>query len=96
MSDRLINATKLKNEIMECAAMKRCLNEFEVGLITAYESAIDYIDEQPTIDAVPVIRCKDCKHSEEFINDCDGRYCNELQTSVSNDYYCAYGESKDN
>ena len=23
------------------------------------------IDEMPTIDAVPVIRCKDCKHSYE-------------------------------
>ena len=26
----------------------------------------DYVDDAPTIDAVPVVRCKDCKHFMEF------------------------------
>lgn len=93
MNDRLINATKLKDEIMECAGMKRCLNEFEEGLITAYERVIDYIDEQPTIDAVPVIRCKDCVHKMEFIEGVPA--CDSLMTRVHYDFYCANGKRKE-
>lgn len=29
-----------------------------------YIKAFDAINEAPTVDAVPVIRCKDCKHTE--------------------------------
>lgn len=25
-----------------------------------------YIDEAPTVDAVPVVRCKDCKHAKRY------------------------------
>ena len=28
----------------------------------ADDFAREWVDKQPTIDAVPVIRCKDCKH----------------------------------
>ena len=45
------------------------------------------LDKMPTIDAVPVVRCKDCKHRFkdswcEYVDDDDN-------------FYCARGEWKD-
>lgn len=63
------------------------------------------IEELPTIDAVQVVRCKDCKHSAE--NDgklvYGARYCklafngtlNEFDTVWDTDF-CSDGERKDN
>lgn len=53
-----------------------------------------WIDAQPTVDAVPVIRCKDCEHWQ-----CDDSesYCDELgifDTDMNS--YCSYGKRKDN
>lgn len=31
----------------------------------ADDFAHEWVDQQPTIDAVPVIRCRDCKHGKE-------------------------------
>lgn len=52
------------------------------------------IDDAPTIDAVPVIRCKNCKHLV------DGYMCYEGIVSVgyrkvSPDGFCERGEKKD-
>ncbi len=54
-----------------------------------------YIDTEilkaiPTVDAVPVIRCKDCKYHNEgeyFV------YCCALQTKCPDDpeFFCKYG-----
>ena len=45
------------------------------------------INEQPTIDAVPVIRCKDCKHRH-----LDGMIWNcPFGLSGGEDFFCAYG-----
>ena len=60
---------------------------FDSGILYA----MNLIDEQPTIDAVPVVRCKDCKHSwydEIFgMRWCNGRKCND-------DWFCADGEKE--
>ena len=56
---------------------------------------IDYFLEEdisPTIDAVPVVRCKDCKHRSKY------KSCladNPLHKwYVSDDWFCADGERK--
>ena len=52
------------------------------------------LDAMPTIDAVPVVRCNDCKHHEVFKDGANG-WCNGhgCQTDVT--YFCADGERKD-
>ena len=50
---------------------------------------------QPTVDAVPVIRCRDCRYSKEWYNDkrlCD-MWC-ETYTGVFSDDYCSRAERK--
>lgn len=52
------------------------------------------IDEQPTVDAVQVVRCEECKHWEEESTFClnkDGCYGSETTA----DWFCADGERKE-
>ena len=54
------------------------------------------IDEAPTIDAEPVVRCKNCKYWETVVENaeyglCRGKGNYSLQTRAKN-FYCADGE----
>lgn len=51
------------------------------------------IDKVPTIDAVPVVRCKDCKHLEEKWQSCEYDDSGNIRQP---DDFCSYGERKDN
>lgn len=58
---------------------------------------IKRIKEEPAVDAVQVIRCKDCKYSEHWYR--DKRRCflwHETGIDVFEDGYCNYAERKDN
>ena len=59
------------------------------------------IDRIPTIDAVPVVRCRECKHKNtkkcpmiivNFNSDMEEIL---IQNHVSDDFFCSYGEWKD-
>lgn len=50
-----------------------------------------YIKEQPTVDAVPVVRCGECEHRKPPTD-----YCEKLcKAYVPDDFYCKYGERKE-
>lgn len=54
------------------------------------------IEAAPTVDAVPVIRCRECKQGE--IDDPyfpDEYYCHAGCGWNKGDFYCAYGERKE-
>lgn len=79
---RLIDGDKLERQ--EYWGNERCFD---------YVDAED-IDNAPTVDAVPVVRCKDCKHSWE---DLGGLTCSHgvcVDCVVLGDFYCANGERK--
>jgi hypothetical protein len=44
-------------------------------------------------DVVTVVRCRDCKHSGSFKY---GRFCENIEQYVDDDFFCADGERKDN
>ena len=52
------------------------------------------VDNAPTIDAVPVVRCKDCKHwgMHKSLN---VPWCFELHIDKSEDGYCDSGERRE-
>lgn len=55
----------------------------------------DWLDEQPTIDAVPVVRCKDCAYRNgDFCHNYDGFACFD-HFFVQMDDYCSRGERMD-
>lgn len=66
--------------------------------LTNYATLI--LREAPTVDAVPVVRCKDCNHykpqkkSAHWEN--RANYCNRVVTiKAQPDDFCSYGERKD-
>lgn len=50
----------------------------------------------PTVDAVPVVRCKDCIHRdpEDFKCDCGVKERQGCIFAVADDYFCKDGERK--
>ncbi len=54
---------------------------------------------EPPVDAVPVVRCKDCWKREKFEEGSEGRtwaLCYEVSGYVYEDDFCSNGERKDN
>ena len=64
----------------------------------AKENCLYEIDMAPTVDAVPVVRCKDCVNGTVFVNKQGAEYVD----FVLDDYsvrkptdYCSYGKRKE-
>ena len=67
---------------------------FGGGFIDVYDPKGKYIcqfwaGDAPTVDAVPVVRCKDCKAYEK---DCG--YCEAMGFTCEQDDFCSYGERR--
>lgn len=64
------------------------------------ESACDQIKMMPTIDAVSVVGCRECKYGKEskISFDCDGKTslceCPHMMLIHQWDEYCSFGERK--
>jgi len=62
--------------------------------------ALSFIDETkdaPSVDAVEVVRCKDCKHTYKCA--CDGtakNICDCMEIPVYDDFFCKWGEKNEN
>lgn len=59
----------------------------------ALHDVADDLRQMPTIDAVPVVRCKDCKHRDRY--ECNHIRLGETKCGVTDDWYCADGERKE-
>ena len=79
---RLIDADVLKTKAISCETSELYDSPVFFKAVCTKE-----IDEAPTIDAVEVVRCRDCKH----------RYSDSWCEYVDDDdnFYCARGERKD-
>lgn len=68
------------------------LDTLAEGFLEAFR-IVKYI--APTVDAEPVTRCKDCKHSYVSV---DARCCSRgafYDVAVPDDFFCALAERKD-
>ena len=86
---RLIDANALKNQ--HTYLWDEALGTCECVLVEDIENA-------PTIDAVGVVRCKDCKHYGYEPYDNGDKCCVRWEEWIfpfENDF-CSYGERKDN
>ena len=101
---RLIDADRLKDSIMFTCDLGGWIGE---TLLQIKKLAVKYIEKAPTIDAVEVVRCKDCKY--RYGNDCPMRHvewvkCEEdgfielddiMQDNTMDDMFCNCGERWD-
>ena len=87
--------------LIDAYSAKEALEYTLVG--DAASMAERVIDRQPTVDAVPVVRCRECKHWKpsgskagnsfsdmEYIGGCEfTKYCRRESD------FCSYGEQKE-
>ena len=78
---RLIDADALKTKAIRCETFKLYDAPIFLKAVGTKE-----IDKAPTIDAVPVVRCKDCKYFKT-------RLCENENNH--DDWFCADGERMD-
>ena len=72
-------------------------DQYSLGLYHGAVTDKDLINEMPTVDAVEVVRCRDCKHrgTDDCIFHIKGEPADEeLLRKLDNDF-CSYGERKD-
>ena len=62
------------------------------GQFTIFVEAKLVLDEQPTVDAVPVCRCCDCKWCEYPAHNSTKYGCKLFDRCVKHDWFCADGE----
>lgn len=86
MADRLINANKLIMEVLEskrynphCGHIEHIMHDHE------HEAFLRMISRSPAVDAVEVVRCKDCAN----------RHSSELCECRPPDAFCSDGKRKE-
>lgn len=78
----------IKRDVLVQLFMDELLDEIPFSL--KRELAEKMADTIPKVDAVEVVRCKDCKHW-----DSDCRWCESWgDTQLYDNGYCSYGERK--
>lgn len=88
---KLIDVNRLRDAVL---ALPNCYN----GYSDTYDKSliIGLIDEQIVVDAVPVVRCGDCKHSQAWYRDKLRCFMwSGVGIDVFEDGYCSYGERRE-
>lgn len=70
--------------------------------VNTNSEVVRIIDEAPTVDAVKVVRCKDCKFAHLTYAK-EAKYCDYwkddddffIKVYLPSDHYCAWGEKRD-
>ena len=73
-------------------------SDAEISEVSAWESHKEAIERVSAVDAVPVVRCKDCKHSYFASNRApDERcwMCGKHGIEITTDWFCADGERRE-
>lgn len=85
---RLIDANAFLKDILTAGIGKT--------IIEYSESDIGYmIRKRPTVDAVEVVRCRDCNHCDPENHHCDHYMGTVAPLSRKPDDFCSYGERKE-
>ena len=83
---RLIDANALKSYMDECSK--------ETRFRMYYGYATSFIDAAPTVDAVEVVRCRECKyHKATSVK--EHAHCSLTGYTVEYDDFCSCGERKE-
>ena len=89
---KYIDADALMNELQKLLDEREKEQRFtgNRGVCVTWNDAIYRIKTAPTIDAVPVVRCKDCIHF-----DGEKAWCYQDIYVPFDHFYCYYGEREE-
>ena len=88
---RLIDATDPLKQLSDYMEKLHCPDDYRDGLYRGMEMAESYIKNAPTVDAVEVVRCKNCKYYDAICGVCQNL---GSETMAPSDF-CSYGEKKE-
>ena len=90
---RLIDADALLDKFLRSYTEQEKVGNFQFVACEIKQDFADMVCEQPTIDAVPVVRCRECKYH----HDCGAHFCDALGMDCPDDskFFCSYGERKE-
>lgn len=97
---RPIDADALKAAMIETLEQIKAnpkMNGQEMHIIAGIAMLGEMVDDSPTIDAVPVVRCRECRY---WVGDFSGatehvKRCEWAGYMVGENGYCVYGERKE-
>lgn len=92
---RLMNLDEAIEHCLEKADCTMCGAEHKQ--LAEWLQELKQYREQPTVDAVEVVRCKDCKHYKDWD---DGNvtcklWTDQYDTGTEPDAFCSFGEKMD-
>lgn len=91
---RLIDAEDILDSIENWKRMVLYYHPYTKKFSTiSMSEVLSFLEDSPTIDAVPVVRCKDCKHY--WRNHADDISVSVCLASPEDDAFCSEGERKD-
>lgn len=73
---------------------RRCFSEGDTQYVRGADDAIGVVNNAPTIDAVPVVRCRECDNHSEV----DGQhYCKfwRMYCPDDSEFFCKAGQRKE-
>jgi hypothetical protein len=79
--------------LIDADALKHYMALTDDGHGVCYVPSKD-IRRAPTIDAVPVVRCKDCKHCDPESKHCDHPMGTAMPVPRKEDDFCSCGERR--
>ena len=82
-----------KKRLIDANALECALKDTHIGLAIDKGKMFRLIENAPTVDAVEVVRCKDCRHYVLHALACRNEHMNGV---IAMDGFCSYGERKDN
>lgn len=90
---RLIDGDRLIVSDKDCSGKCRDCNNH----VTNCMELADLVNDAPTIDAVEVVRCKDCENWQRDWESSylpNHHYCAMVDTTTEHDFYCSYGRAR--
>lgn len=97
----MIDADSLKEGIKELKQSPWYNNDINPSWKQGIKDAVHVvetlcIDEEPTVDAVPVVRCKDCANCRKStLAGRSWKHCAFIGNVVYDDNYCCWAERKE-
>ena len=91
---RLIDVTGWDSFYADMGDSCNTMDSYDRGYMDALDRADDWIDAQPTVDAVEVVRCEECKNYAAGYVRRDHGWCREWATAVRASGFCHHGERR--
>ena len=90
---RLIDANSILDEFLNRYTGRERDGDLVFSACEIKQDFADMISNAPTVDAVPVVRCSECKYHEDT-SVAGYKHCYLIDKTVHYNDYCSYGERK--